>query len=237
MKDTCIVLPVFNEDGKTVRRLVNELAALCKEAEIIVVNDASNHKYFCYPSAKIINCKTRQGYGGAIKTGIQATKRKYILTMDGDGQHKATDAWRLYQAKKLLPYCKMVIGQRRLETESFVRMVGRKILNLIASFFTRRYMLDLNSGMRIFERELAVNYFPILCNDFSFTTSLTISMMADNYWVEWFPITVLPRAKGHSKVRLFHHAWITLKYILWIGLALRTRGIRAWLRKVRRKSS
>jgi hypothetical protein len=56
----------------------------------------------------------------------------------------------------------------------------------------------------------------------------------DKYVVEWLPSKILPRAYGRSKVKLLKDGVITLSQILWIGLALRTRGIRAILRSWRK---
>ena len=111
-----------------------------------------------------------------------------------------------------------------------MRYVGRKGLNWIASLFAWRWIPDLNSGLRIFQRSMALGYFPILCDRFSFTSSLTLSMLADCYLVDWLPIKVAPRTHGTSKVHVWRDGWLTLRTILWIGLGLRTRRIRAWLR-------
>jgi len=49
--------------------------------------------------------------------------------------------------------------------------------------------------------------------------------------VAWFPIDTMPRTYGKSKVKLVRDGLITLWFIFWIGFALRTRKLRAWLRK------
>ena len=46
-------------------------------------------------------------------------------------------------------------------------------------------------------------------------------------------IKVAERPHGKSHVKVVKDGLVTLKYILWIGLALRTRRIRAWLRSLR----
>ena len=88
----------------------------------------------------------------------------------------------------------------------------------------------------MFRREVALGYAPILCRQFSFTTSLTISMMCDGYRVESFPINVADRKYGGSKVRLLRDGLVTLYYILFLGVVLRTRKLREWLRNLRGKS-
>ena len=90
---------------------------------------------------------------------------------------------------------------------------------------------DLNSGMRVFKKELAVGYKPILCDTFSFTTSLTMAMVTDDHKVAWFPIDTMPRAYGKSRVKLLRDGLITIWFIFWIGFALRTRKLRSFLRR------
>ena len=163
-------------------------------------------------------------------TGIKNATRHIILTADGDFQHTTSEIVKLYHAFKLMESPDMLIGVRRLKKETTLRFLGRKMLNWTASLLCLNWIPDLNSGARIFKRSVAISYFPILCRTFSFTTSLTISMMCDNYKVEYFPIKVEDRKEGKSRVKVWKDGWITLKYIIWIGLGLRTRGIRAWLR-------
>lgn len=223
--DLSIILPYKNEDQLTTMRLEGELLAL--GAEVIVVDDGSK-----IPYPTIARHKTSKGYGNALMTGISFASRPIILTADSDGQHRVQDIKNLYQVWKMLDV-DMVIGARRLDYEEPLRMLGRKTLNLIASFFTGIYMSDLNSGLRIFKRDIAKGYFSILCGTFSFTTSITMSYMCDHYKVEWFPIKVLQRSHGKSHVRVVKDGLRTLYYILWIGMALRTRRIRAWFRSLK----
>ena len=226
MRDLSVVIPVKDEP----HHIVNNLKLILEShgAEVIIVDDGSD-----VPNSNAICHHTNRGYGAAIMTGINASTRKWVMTLDGDGQHTAVQASKLYQAFNLMEDVDMLIGSRRLKYESFIRVLGRKTLNTIASFFAGYYFQDLNSGMRIFNRELAVGYFPILCKEFSFTTSITMSMKCDNYTVETFPIKVEERESGKSRVKLVRHGFITLWYILKIGFALRTRMIRKHLRKLR----
>jgi len=225
LSDVSVVIPSYNEDHKNLALIHNSLVLL--GAEVLIVDDGS---YDPYPQA--IKHSSNQGYGQSLMTGIEKATRSIIITMDGDGQHNTQDAVNLTSVWKMLDV-DMIIGARRLKYEKSLRMWGRKILNLIASFFTGVYMSDLNSGMRIFKKDIAVQYFPILCKTFSFTTSITMSYMCDDYKVEWFPIKVAARPHGKSHVKVVKDGLVTLKYILWIGMALRTRRIRSWLRSLR----
>lgn len=223
MLDLSVVIPSYNEEHSAIDRIVAELKKF--QIEVIVVDDGSDNPY---PSAIKHGCN--YGYGAALLTGIKSATRPLIITMDGDSQHSVGDVVNLYIAWRMMKTCDMLIGSRRLKYESWIRMWGRKGLNWIASLVTGTYFQDLNSGMRMFRRDVAVGYAPILCKQFSFTTSITISMLCDGYRVETFPINVEERKHGKSHVKVVKDGLVTLYYILRIGIALRTRGLRSWLR-------
>lgn len=222
LSNLSIIIPSYNENHEILSSLKSSLEEL--GAEVVIVDDGSHEPY---PNA--IKHGINFGYGSALMTGIKNSTRSLIMTIDGDAQHSVSEVIRLYSAWQLMD-CDMLIGTRRLKGEKFIRFFGRKFLNIIASFIALYWLPDLNSGMRIFKRDIAVGYFPILCRHFSFTTSITMSFMCDNYKVEWFPIKVAPRTYGKSRVKVIKDGFVTLYYILKIGFALRTRGIRAWLR-------
>ena len=223
MEDLSIVLPCYNEHHDTIKRTIAELKSL--GAEVIVVDDGSKDPY-----PESIKHGVNQGYGSALMTGIKNASRPLILTADSDGQHIVSEIVKIYHAYKLMGDVDMVIGVRRLKGERFLRFFGRKFLNWTASMVCNYWISDLNSGLRIFKRNLVLGYFSILCRTFSFTTSLTISMMADNHRVEFFPINVASRTNGTSHVNVIKDGWITLYFILRNGLAMRTRKLRFWKR-------
>ena len=223
MEDLSICVPVKNENHETLDRLYSELTAL--GAEVVIVDDGSKNPY-----PRAIKHGISQGYGSALMTGIVNSTRNIILTADGDGQHTVSEIVKLYHAYKLIGDADMVIGVRKLKHEKLLRFLGRKFLNWTASLLCTRWISDLNSGARIFKRELVLGYFPILCRTFSFTTSLTISMMADGYNVEFFPIKVEDRSHGKSHVNVIKDGWVTLYYIIRNSVALRTRSLRRILR-------
>ena len=224
MQDLSVVIPVFNEQHDIVHKTVSELTSL--GAEVVVVDDGSIDPF---PGA--IKHGINFGYGSALMTGIKNATRPLILTIDGDGQHTVSEAVKLYHAFKLIQDAHMVVGVRRLKCEKLLRFIGRKFLNWTASLVCMYFLPDLNSGARIFRRDVSLGYFPILCRQFSFTTSITISMMCDGYRVEFFPINVAERVHGKSRVKVIRDGFITLWYILKLGFALRTRGLRSWIRQ------
>ena len=223
-----LVIPVRDEAPEVVKALLDQLTVVHFPSymrEIIVVDDGSQTP--C-PYATLSH-PTAQGYGATIKSGILHAKGELIATLDGDGQHTLHDLQRLLDFFIYFQPLDMAVGDRRIK-DAGVRLWGRKCLNWTATLFAGKWIPDLNSGMRIFRRSVVLGYLPILSDQFSFTTSLTLSMLTDGYHVDFLPIKVHSRTVGVSKVSLWQDGWRTLKLIVWIGVALRTRRLRQWLR-------
>jgi hypothetical protein len=80
-----------------------------------------------------------------------------------------------------------------------VRKPGKLILGWLANRIAGQKIPDLNSGLRVFWRECAEQYFPVLSNKFSFTTTITLALLADDYCVIYHPINYYRRI-GKSKI-------------------------------------
>ena len=226
--DVTCVIPVYNEEVSNVTKLHSELKSI--GFKVIVVDDGSNMDL--PDEVNVVTYPANIGYGYAIKQGINASDTPIVMTLDGDLQHTSSDAKKLFEVYAIAEDVKMVVGQRWNLNEKPLRWIGRKILNFIASCISGHYLSDLNSGMRIFDAKLAKGYSPILCDTFSFTTSFTMAMVTDNHKMMYFPINVQPRASGKSHVKVVKDGLVTVYYIVWVGLALRTRKLRAWIRSL-----
>ncbi|MBU2468689.1 MAG: glycosyltransferase family 2 protein, partial [Proteobacteria bacterium] len=56
------------------------------------------------------------------------------------------------------------------------------------------------SGLRVFRRKIAMSIFNLLPDGFSFTTTITLAMLTNNYSVHYIPINYHQRV-GNSKIR------------------------------------
>ena len=114
-----IVLPIYNE-AQSLPYFLPEFIKTCKTNgwHIIFVNDGSKDdsalllaQYEKEPLLSVLHHKVNRGYGGALKTGIAATKTRYVLTMDGDGQHQISDVEAMLQFARKSD-ADMLIGSR-----------------------------------------------------------------------------------------------------------------------------
>lgn len=199
-----IVIPAYNEEqgvGHVVSELREVLGPRGIEAEIIVVDDGSTDKTAAMASAagaRVFRHRSNRGYGRALKSGIAGASNNYIVITDADGTYPSKY---IPEMLNQLESADMVVGARiggnvRIP---LVRRPAKWLLNKLANYMTRAKIPDLNSGLRAFRREVAMQYFAILPDQFSWTTTITLAMHCDKYAVVYIPIDYLGR-KGRSKI-------------------------------------
>lgn len=209
VKEVSIVIPAYNEEGSVATVLegvVHEVDELGLTAEVLVVNDASKDGTArivddiakSNPDIRLISHSANRGYGASLKTGILEAKYDTIVVIDADCTYPITSLKSLLEE---MDGADMVVGARtggNVNIEK-LRVPAKWFLGKLASVLAEQDIPDLNSGFRAFNREIALSYFHLLPNKFSFTTTITLAMMADGFTVHYVPIDYYAR-KGHSKI-------------------------------------
>ena len=96
----------------------------------------------------------------------------------------------------------MVVGARTGKNVNIplIRKPVKWALNKLANFLTNYKIPDLNSGLRLFNKNSLLKFLHILPEGFSFTTTITIAMITNNFNVKYIPIDYEKRI-GKSKIR------------------------------------
>jgi glycosyltransferase involved in cell wall biosynthesis len=199
-----VVVPAYNEVqgiGPQLEAIHRALAAAGSSYEIVVVDDGSHDgtaEAARQGGARVVQQVENRGYGAALKLGIGAAKHDRIVIIDADGTYPAGDIPKLLE---LLDEADMVVGARIGATVHvpLSRRPAKWILTRVAERVAGRPIPDLNSGLRAFRRHCAKQYFALLSNQFSFTTTLTLAYLADGYRVLYHPINYYERV-GKSKI-------------------------------------
>ena len=199
-----VVIPAFNEE-LAVGAVVKELREILRQHElrfeIIIVDDGSTDRTVemaVIAGARVLRHRSNRGYGAALKTGISAAIYDVIAITDADGTYPAHYIPELLEQ---LHTSDMAVGARigRNVHIPWVRRPAKWVLKKLANYVTGANIPDLNSGLRVFRRDIAMQYFSILPDFFSFTTTITLAMLSDKYAVSYLPIDYHPR-KGRSKI-------------------------------------
>lgn len=206
MKTLSVVIPAYNEEDG-ISKVIEELKLVLDDAkqpyEIIAVDDGSTDNTAKIvekiENTKLIQHVYNKGYGAALKTGIKSAGGDFILITDADGSYPAKAVPRLLEQVEQYD---MVVGARTGKDVNIqlYRKPAKWFLSRLANYLSGTKIPDLNSGMRIFRKETAMKFFDILPSGFSFTTTITLAYLSNDYNIKYEPIDYYERT-GKSKIR------------------------------------
>ena len=129
-----------------------------------------------------------------------AATGEIIAITDADGTYPIESL--LIMVKKLEEGYDLIIGKRdNLKSfDPFLKKVSRKILKKIAEFVAGEKILDVNSGLRVFRREVILKYLVNTSSGFSFSLSTTLIFILEGLSVYYYPIEYRTRI-GKSKIK------------------------------------
>jgi len=204
MEPVSIVIPAYNEQegiGDVLDGIVETMGKSGIVHEVIVVDDGSTDgtaEIAQRKGAKVIRHALNKGYGAALKTGIRHAKYDVIVITDADGTYPSEEI------PKLVNYIgeyDMVVGARTGEDVHIptLRKPAKWIFAKLANYLVAMEIPDLNSGLRVMKKAVVMEFFRLLPSGFSFTSTITLAMLVNDYNVKYIPISYHPRV-GRSKI-------------------------------------
>ena len=204
-----IVIPVYNEE-KAVKETIDSIKKIINHIkgysyEIITIDDCSKDKsgeiLDKIDGIKVLHNKPNRGYGASLKRGIEEADGDWILIIDADGTYSPESIQSLV---KYIGTYDMVVGARSSKNLNIplVRIIPKWFLNKFAGFLVRKKIPDLNSGLRIFNKEKCLEFWKMYPNKFSFTSTITMAFLSKEYQIKYIPIDYFKR-KGKSSVSPF----------------------------------
>ena len=157
MRDTevSLLLPVHNEAEiieRTILEFYNEIGTKIP-LEICVSEDGStdgtkdillqlNEKI---PLMLVLG-ERRKGYLGGVKDGLRKMHSDFVFFTDSDGQHVASDFWKLYEKREDYD---MIIGRKIRRSDPAHRVVISKVFHLLVRTLFRLPIHDPDTAFRL----------------------------------------------------------------------------------------
>lgn len=223
-RSVSIIIPAYNEEngvGKQISDLQEVMERSGWDYEIIVVNDGSTDgtlQEIEKHDVTVISFPQNRGYGASLKAGIARSKVENILITDADGTYPTEIIPDLLE--KIEDY-DMVVGARIGENVKipWERKPAKWFLRKLSSYLAGQNIPDLNSGLRVMKKPIVERFLHILPSGFSFTTTITLSMLCNDYLVYYHPIEYAKRT-GSSKIKptdAYHFLFLILRTIIFFN--------------------
>ena len=223
-KRISVVIPCHNEEDG-IRAVMAHMPPLVDE--VLVVDNASTDRTAEVArslGARVVH-EARKGYGRAYKTGFAEARGDVLVTMDGDGTYPPDS----------IPLLLHVLVEERLdfitarrwysrsgETKSPIRLLGNAILSgtMMCLFF--KFIVDSQSGMWVFRREVLQKIAP-RSDSMALSEELKILAFTHPGLRCWeMPIYYGERI-GRSKLNIWRDGFGNLFFLVRMRLTLRRR--------------
>lgn len=202
-----IVIPAYNEEA-SLREFLPQVVTFCltNNYKLILVNDGSGDNTRKVAESilqgshqRVINHKVNRGYGGAIKSGVQACDTDYLVTIDADGQHHLEDINLLYSKLKEAD-ADMIVGNRGMSTDGLYRKTGKSLIRYIARQLMPLHIQDINSGMKMYDTRIAQQYLRLCPDSMAYSDIIALVFISQRHKVIEEPISIKPRTAGISTI-------------------------------------
>jgi hypothetical protein len=218
-----VIVPAFNEEG-AIGEVVRSVRDSVPGVPVLVIDDCSTDNTVAVAQAAgadLLTLPHHLGLGGCVQAGYKLAFElgyEYVIRVDGDGQHIASDIPRVLEKLKETG-CEMVIGARtdhdeawhpgRLRTWGiqFFRWVLRPILGRSVSDPTSGFVGVNRRALALFTRSFPLEYPEI---------EALVVLQRRRFRFEEIPCKMRPRRTGRSSIT----AWKSISYIVHVLLGV-----------------
>jgi dolichol-phosphate mannosyltransferase len=211
-----VVIPAHNEEEsvpETVESLIRTLTAEGIDHEIVAVNDSSTDRteavlqelQGAYPTLRYTNNPTPNGFGLAVRKGLEHATGDAVAIVMGDGSDSPQDVVRCF--RKLQEGYECVFGSRFIKGSRVTDYPPHKLLiNRLANLFVKVIFAlsynDVTNAFKCYRREVIEGAQPLISTHFNLTVELPLKAIIRGYSYTVIPISWTNRKTGISKLKL-----------------------------------
>ena len=215
-----IIMPALNEEkaiGKVVLEVVSLMNSIRWPFEVIVVDDCSIDKT-CSVARKsgaiVLSNRENRGKGYCLRKGLRNAKGDLIVTMDSDGEHRATDVARLLMFA--LKGVDVVAGSRFIWAEknctSKSHIIGNHFFNICIMLLTGKRITDSQTGFRVMKRKV-IDDLHLISDGYEIESEITIKSLKNGFSFIEIPIKISRREYGVTRIKMLSDGTKILKTI------------------------
>jgi len=154
--------PAYNEEGNVEAVVRDGLATLPRfadEIEVIVVDDGSRDRTPEIadrlaqedPRVRVVHHPRNRGYGGAVRSGFEASQKAFVFFTDGDRQFRLEDFPKLQER---IDGVDAVIGFREKRRDPWRRVFTAWVYKQLIGLLFGGGIRDVDCAFKLFRREV-----------------------------------------------------------------------------------
>jgi glycosyltransferase involved in cell wall biosynthesis len=227
-RNISIIFPAYNEEDNilnAVEQAIHCVKPLFPDWEVIVVNDGSQDKTGEIidalaeqnPRLIALHHPSNQGYGAALKTGIQRASKELIFFCDSDLQFHLSE---LVVPLTWIEQYDIVIGYRAKRQDPFHRRLNALGWNTLVRLLLGLKVRDTDCAFKLF-RSVVFKAIKIDAVGAMVNTDILVQAMRMGFKIKEVPVTHFPRLQGKQTGA---NLWVVLrafKELFWLYRKLR----------------
>jgi glycosyltransferase involved in cell wall biosynthesis len=208
LRSLSFFFPAYNEEGNVEAMVKDALATLpllSDDIEVIVVDDGSKDRTPEIadrlaaedPRVRVVHHPKNRGYGGAVRSGLEASRKDFILFTDGDRQFRLEDAPKLVDA---LDGVDMAIGYRLVRRDPWRRVFTAWVYKQLIRLLFQSGIRDMDCAFKLFRRDVftRVPLGTVRSDGAFFTAELLLTMRRAGVRLREVGIPHYPRTVGQN---------------------------------------
>ncbi len=216
-----VVVPAYNEERNIVDVVADTgrfLRGLGVTYEINVVDDGSVDRTVAVlmagnsdPALRLIRHRNNRGYGAALRSGFAASRGRYVLLLDGDGQFRIDSLAGIWPRRG---EADLLLGYRSPRKDPPVRRLAGWLYSrlFVRAAFGGGYR-DVNCGFKLMTRDLLDNL-ELTANGALISAELLAHARRRHaHWIE-IPVAHFPRRYGKATGLLPRVVFAVVKELL-----------------------
>ncbi len=216
-----VIVPVYNEE-KTVAQVLESLAKVPLDLEVIVVDDASTDRTWDilqglrekepFNTYRFIRHDHNQGKGAGLRTGFGLVSGELVTIQDADMEYDPQDIPALVQKWETAGNSKTVVyGYRNLSGQKLTTRLGNRFLTLVTNILFGARIHDMETCYKLLPGELA-RALPMEGRRFEIEPEITACTLQAGYRILEVPIKYMPRVE--KKLNPWKDGWPALAMLL-----------------------
>jgi dolichol-phosphate mannosyltransferase len=202
-----ILLPAHNEVNtiqETILEFYNEIGTKIP-VEVVVSEDGSTDgtkdalvELSKKMPIKLVLGEERKGYMRGVKDGLRLIDSDFVFFSDSDGQHIASDFWKLYEKRENYD---LIVGRKIKRTDPPHRILISSVFHFMVRVLFKLPLHDPDTAYRLIRREVVediMNETNIL--KYSFWTEFTVRAFRKGYRVAEVPVVHRGRLDGSTRL-------------------------------------